>query len=150
MKNIFEKSVTKEVIERIHKLSLNTQPQWGTMNVAQMLAHCIVPYETVFTDKYPKPNWLAKFFIKLLAKNQVVSDKPYSKNSRTAPHFLITDERDFKREKALLIAYLIKTQELGATYFEGKESHSFGSLTANEWNNLFYKHLDHHLKQFGV
>jgi SRSO17 transposase len=49
-----------------------------------------------------------------------------------------------------LKAYIIKTQELGATHFEGKESHSFGTLTSTEWNNMFYKHLDHHLGQFGV
>ena len=34
--------------------------------------------------------------------------------------------------------------------FEGKESNSFGPLTKGEWNNMFYKHLDHHLSQFGV
>ena len=45
---------------------------------------------------------------------------------------------------------ITKTQELGEQYFDGKESHSFGNLTSNEWNNLFYKHLEHHLTQFGV
>ena len=41
-------------------------------------------------------------------------------------------------------------QELGVSYFENKESHSFGRLTIKEWNNMFYKHLEHHLTQFGV
>ena len=43
---------------------------------------------------------------------------------------------------------ITKTQQLGENYFEGKESNSFGKLTASEWNNMFYKHLDHHLSQF--
>ncbi|WP_299624205.1 DUF1569 domain-containing protein [uncultured Tenacibaculum sp.] len=150
MKNIFTKEITNEVISRINNLTPETQPKWGKMNVAQMMAHCAVSYETVYTDKHPKPGAVAKFFIKLLAKNQVVSEKPYPKNGRTAPYFLITNERDFEKEKNQLIAYLYKTQELGETHFDGKESHAFGKLTKQEWNNLFYKHIDHHLQQFGV
>jgi len=42
------------------------------------------------------------------------------------------------------------TQKFGSARFEGKESHSFGKLTSKEWNNMFYKHLNHHLTQFGV
>ena len=38
----------------------------------------------------------------------------------------------------------------GAAAYEGKESASFGVLTAQEWSNQFYKHMDHHLTQFGV
>ena len=150
MKNIFTKEVTDEVIKRIESLSTETQPLWGKMNVAQMMAHCSVSYEGVYTDKHPRPNGFMKFVIKMLAKNQVVSEKPYPKNSRTAPQFLITDEKDFELEKKRLIDYIIKTQELGESYFDGKESHSLGKLTKQEWNNLFYKHLDHHLSQFGV
>ncbi|CAL2093982.1 DUF1569 domain-containing protein [Tenacibaculum sp. 190524A05c] len=150
MKNIFTKEVTDEVVGRINTLTAETQPKWGKMNVAQMLAHCSVSYEGVYTDKHPKPNGFTKFILKLLVKKQVVSEKPYPKNGRTAPQFLITDERDFETEKERLIEYILKTQELGVTYFDGKESHSFGKLTKQEWNNLFYKHLDHHLTQFGV
>ena len=83
-------------------------------------------------------------------KNVVVSEKPYKKNGRTAPVFLVTNEKDFKTEKDRLNSYIIKTQELGSNYFDKKESHSFGDLTKSEWNNMFYKHLDHHLIQFGV
>jgi hypothetical protein len=83
-------------------------------------------------------------------KNGVINEKPYPKNSRTAPAFIIADERKFEEEKARLIGYLQKTCALGSAGFEGKESLSFGKLSAPEWSNLFYKHLDHHLRQFGV
>ena len=91
-----------------------------------------------------------KFILKLLVKNTVVSEKPYKKNTKTAPAFLIKYERNFDTEKLRLINYILKTQQLGENHFEGKESHSFGVLTKTEWNNMFYKHLDHHLSQFGV
>ena len=150
MKNVFDAAVTQEVIDRINLLTPETQPQWGKMNVAQMLAHCNVTYEMVYTDKHPKATGLKRFILKLFVKNAVVSEKPYPKNSRTAPQFLIADEREFNVEKKRLIDYIHKTQELGASHFEGKESNSFGALTATEWNNSFYKHLEHHLTQFGV
>lgn len=150
MKNIFTKEVTNEVIARINNLTSESQPKWGKMSVAQMLAHCAVTYEMVYTDKHPKPNAFTKFILKLFVKKIVVSEKPYAKNGRTAPQFLISDERVFATEKQRLINFINQTQELGESYFDGKESHSFGKLTSQEWNNSFYKHLDHHLTQFGV
>ena len=150
MKNIFDASDTQETIERINKLTPETQQLWGKMNVGQMLAHCNVAYELVYTDKHPKPKGFKKFMIKLLAKNIVVGPKPYKKNARTAPMFLITDKREFEIEKKRLVDHLQKTQQLGAEHFNGKESHAFGPLTTKEWNTLFYKHLNHHLQQFGV
>lgn len=150
MKNIFDIKVVDEVVGRINKLTPKSAGLWGKMNVAQMMAHCNVSYEMVYTDKHPKPNGAMKLMLKLFVKQPVVNEKPYKKNSRTAPAFLIVDERDFEKEKQRLIDYLIKTQELGEDHFHNKESHSFGPLTKTEWNNLFYKHLNHHLEQFGV
>tara|TARA_R110002050_G_scaffold69507_12_gene150484 strand:- start:20625 stop:21077 length:453 start_codon:yes stop_codon:yes gene_type:complete len=150
MKNIFEKKVVDGLIERINKLTPKSKGIWGKMNVAQMLAHCNVPYEMVYTEKHPKPNGPIKLMLKLFVKKTVVGEKPYKRNSRTAPAFLIVDERDFDDEKMRLIDHLIKTQELGEDYFHNKESHSFGALGKTEWNNMFYKHLNHHLEQFGV
>jgi hypothetical protein len=150
MKNIFDKEVTLQEIKRVNNLSAATKPTWGKMSVSQMLAHCAVTYEMVFTDKYPKPNAVTRWILKMFVKNIVVSEKPFAKNGKTAAQFIISDEREFEEEKKRLITYMIKTQELGDTYFEGKESNSFGKLTSVEWNNSFYKHLNHHLTQFGV
>lgn len=150
MKNIFKKDTSEELIARIEKLTPETQPLWGKMSVSQMMAHCNVAYDMTYTDKYPKPTGFKKFLIKLFAKNLVVGPKPYKKNIRTAPEFLITDLRDFEKEKEILIQNIIKTQELGEDHFENKESHAFGPLTSAQWNTLFYKHLNHHLEQFGV
>lgn len=150
MKNIFNKEVTEELIQRVNTLDPNSQRLWGKMTVSQMLAHCNVTYEMAYEDIHPKPNAVLKLVLKAFVKSGVVNEKLYKKNLQTAPQFLVKEDKDFEAEKARLIAYLNKTQELGADYFEGKESHSFGVLTAQQWNNMFYKHLDHHLSQFGV
>ncbi len=148
--NIFTSAVTEEVIGRINKLTPATQPLWGKMNVGQMLAHCNVTYEMIYDNKHPKPKGLMKLLLKLLVKDVVVNEKPYKKNNRTAPAFLITSEKDFNVEKERLINFLRKTQQLGEKEFDNKPSHSFGPLSTSEWNNMFYKHINHHLSQFGV
>lgn len=150
MKNVFQLSDKTEILERIQKLTPNTQRKWGKMTVAQMLAHLNVSYEMIYEDKHPKPNFLMGLILKYLVKNMVVNEKPYKQNGQTAPAFIIKDDKDFETEKNRLIDYVNKTQELGEAYFNGKESHSFGSLNKTEWNNLLYKHLNHHLTQFGV
>ncbi len=150
MINLFDQNDTKEVISRINALTTSSRGLWGKMSVDQMLAHCNVSYEMVYDDIHPKPNFLKKFMLRLIVKPLVVGEKSYPKNARTAPAFLITKQKDFDKEKKRLINHVIKTQELGADHFDNKESHSFGPLTGKEWNAMFYKHLDHHLRQFGV
>jgi len=150
MKNIFKKEVSDEIITRINSLTKDSQPVWGKMSVAQMLAHCNVTYELVYDNKHEKPNPIVKFILKTFIKKVVTNDKPYKKSSQTAPYFVISDAKDFEKEKSRLIAYIEKTQELGEAQFDGKESHSFGVMNKQEWNAMFWKHLDHHLKQFNA
>lgn len=150
MKNLFLQKDVNETINRINQLTPSTQPKWGKMSVGQMLAHCNVTYEMAYTDKHPKPNAFMRFILKMLVKNTVVSNKPYKRNGQTAPQFLMKEDKDFGKEKKRLVDFLVKTQALGAAHFDGKESLSFGKLNKEEWNNMFAKHLDHHLTQFGV
>lgn len=150
MKDIFTKEITDEMIGRIDQLTAESQPIWGKMNVGQMLAHCAVTYKYVFDNNYKKPKGLKKFIMVKLIKPMVTNEKPYKQNGPTSPDFKMTTSKDFAIEKNSLVDYLKKTQELGSDHFHNKESHSFGVLTNDEWNNMFYKHLDHHLKQFGV
>ncbi len=148
--NIFEKNTTHQIIERINNLQPTAAAKWGKMDVSQMLAHCNVTYEMVYDNVHPKPNGFMRFLLKSMVKSKVVGEQTYPQNSRTAPQFIITSEKDFEAEKNRLVAYLQKTQELGSAHFDGKESLSFGKLNTKEWNNMFYKHLDHHLNQFGA
>jgi hypothetical protein len=150
MENVLLPNGAQAMIARINKLNASTEAQWGKMSVAQMLAHCSVTYEMLFETKHPKAKGIKKFFLKLFVKNIVVGPKPYQKNSRTAPEFIISDTRDFNTEKGRLIAYIEEVRALGESHFDGLESNSFGPLTIKEWNTMFAKHLDHHLTQFGV
>ena len=150
IKNVFNDIDKNHIINRIEQLKPDTKALWGKMSVDQMLAHCNVTYEMVYENNHSKLNFFIRFILKAFVKSKVVGESPYSRNSQTAPAFIITNAKNFGKEKERLITYINKTYELGADHFEGKESLSFGPLNQKEWNNLFSKHLDHHLNQFGV
>ena len=148
--NIFDNEVSEKTIQRVNQLTPATKANWGKMTIAQMLAHCNVAYELVYENKHPKPNFFMKVIMKSFVKKIVTSETPYKHNSQTAPAFKIKESKDFEVERNRLVNYIKQTQQLVEGHFDGKESHSFGKLNKTEWNNMFYKHLDHHLRQFGV
>jgi len=147
---MFEDEAVNEVINRIHKLTPETIPTWGKMKVEEMLAHCNVSYEMIYTNTHKRPNRFVRFMLKTFIKSKVVEGKSYPKNGRTAPQFLITTEKNFNIEKTRLLDFIAKTKSLGEAHFDQKESHSFGKLSKQQWSNSFYYHLDHHLTQFGA
>lgn len=146
----FDAASVDAQLRRLEKLTPDTPALWGKMTAPAMLAHLNVSYEMLYDGTHPRPNALMRFIIKLVAKESVVGPKPYAKNSPTAPAFRIQGTRDFAKEKARLIAYMRRVQQEGRKAFEGRESLSFGPLTADEWSVLFGKHLDHHFNQFGL
>ena len=149
--NIFTKEVSDGIIERTNMLTPESERQWGKMDVAKMLAHCNVAYETIYEpDKHPKPKFPMSLILKYIVGPMVVGDKPAKKNSPTGPQFIMRSDKDFEAERARLIDYINLTTELGETAFDGRESHSFGVLNKTQWSNMLYKHLDHHLRQFNV
>ncbi|MBS1548766.1 MAG: DUF1569 domain-containing protein [Bacteroidetes bacterium] len=151
MKNIFNAQDAQSYIDRINQLNARSERRWGKMTVDQMLAHCNITYSMIFEpEKHKKPGFIARFILKKFVKNKVCNDIAYKTNLPTSPAFVISDEKVFDEEQKKLIGYIQKVQQLGADAFEGKESISFGPLSATEWNNMMAKHLDHHLKQFGV
>lgn len=147
---IFDADTLQNNKARLDVLTNETQPLWGKMNAAQMLSHLSVSYDLVQGNIKIKLNPIMRFILKTFIKKSVVGNKPYSKNGRTAPYFLMTDNKVFEDEKKRILKNMQWVFEKGEDYFEGNSTGSFGSLTAKEWSNLFQKHLDHHFNQFGV
>ena len=151
MQNVFDAQDAQEYINRINNLTPETQRKWGKMSVDQVLAHLNVAYDLTFTpEKFPKPSFIAKFLLSRFVKPKITNEIPYKQSLPTSLAFIIADERNFEEEKAKLIGNIQRVQQLGREAFEGKENINFGRMTAQGWNNMFAKHLNHHLDQFGV
>jgi hypothetical protein len=148
--SIYLASTTEELFRRIDQLNPQSQGLWGKMTIGQMLSHCAVPYEQILGLNTVQPPLFMRIILKLFLKKSMINEVPYKQNLPTAPSFIRTEQFDIAEEK-IRLKELIKTiQEMGAEKLAKTPSLSLGKLTATEWNNLLYKHIDHHLKQFGV
>jgi Protein of unknown function (DUF1569) len=148
MTSLSEAPENAAAIQRIEALDAGARPQWGKMTCAQMLAHCQKPLQVAAGELKLKRRLIGRLLGGWAKKKFVVSDAPFKPNSPTDPDFRIRDERDFEREKASLIALVKRYGEQGVVT---RDPHPFfGPMSTAEWDRLLSKHLDHHLRQFGV
>jgi hypothetical protein len=148
--SIYLSSTTEELFRRINQLNPQSQGLWGKMTVGQMLSHCAVPYEQILGLNTLQPPLLMRIILNLFLKKSMVNEVPYKQNLPTAPSFIRTEQYDVAIEKERLKDLIKTIHEMGSEKLARTPSLSLGKLTATEWNNLLYKHLDHHLQQFGV
>jgi len=149
MKNLFDKDSYGEISRRINSLTPASQRLWGKMEVAQMLAHCKEAFKVPLSDK-KIPRMFIGYLLGWMMRSKLYNETPWGKNLPTAPNFLIKDGRDFNTEKNGLMELITKFNRLGPGNV-GKFPHPFfGKLTQEQWGKSMYKHLDHHLSQFGV
>jgi|ERR1017187_6510018 hypothetical protein len=149
MKNLFVPSERQQILDRLGKLQPGAARQWGKMDPAQMCAHCTVALEVATGDLVRPQAFIGKVLVRFVKKS-LLGEKPFSKNSPTDPRFVVTDSRDFVKEKARLDGIVKRFGEAGASAADGRIHSFFGRLKGDEWGVLMHKHLDHHLRQFGV
>ncbi|HWE53246.1 MAG TPA: DUF1569 domain-containing protein [Bryobacteraceae bacterium] len=151
MKNLFDSTVAHEVNVRLGKLGPQNQRQWGKMTVSQMLAHCSTSMQWALGEVVPERAPLPVRLMGRLVKPMVFrNDDPLRRNSPTAKSLLVTGEPDMMSERDRLSGLIDKFVAGGAAGCTKNPHSFFGKMTAQEWAILTYKHLDHHLRQFGV
>lgn len=148
MKNLFDQTDVSEILARIDQLAPTSQKQWGKMNVGQMLAHLNTSLETALGLNSPKRLLIGRI-LGPLAKANYLSEKPLGKNSPTDKFYVVTDNREFDREKAKAIELITRFFEGGSTKCTTHPHSFFGKLTPQEWARSQWKHVDHHLRQFN-
>lgn len=145
-KNLLEPEVISEVVRRIGAITHETQPEWGSMNAAQMMAHCAEVQE-VANGKTLRQTPMVIRLARGLIKRAVLSENPYPKNVRTHPQYVVADGVSFDEQRSRLLGALRDMQHLVG---DGVDHPLFGHLSPEEAGWAMYKHLDHHLTQFGA
>jgi Protein of unknown function (DUF1569) len=150
MKNLFEVTTVEEVKERMALLSAENARQWGKMNAAQAVEHCARGMELALGDRRP-PRMLVGRILGLVVKPMAFRDgEPMRKNSPTVPGLEVEEERDLEKERERLCGLIDRFAAGGPGGCTTHPHSFFGRLTPEEWSAWMYKHLDHHLRQFGV
>ncbi|QHI36600.1 hypothetical protein IMCC3317_19630 [Kordia antarctica] len=151
MKSLFDASAHSEIVSRIENLTSTSTPSWGKMSVGQMCTHCQMPLEVALQKRTlsgKKPGFMKRLVFKLY-KPVMYNEKPWSKNLPTVRDFVVREDKEVETEK-------VKLLELITTFHGQKEAKEwpahplFGKFTHEQWGKMQYKHLDHHLNQFGV
>jgi hypothetical protein len=149
VKNLFQPDAVDELIVRIDRLQPATQHLWGKMDVAQMMAHCSTTLDMASGRLVLPRLWIGRLlgpFVRPIFTNE----KPLSRNSPTDKKLVVSDQRDFTREHEQLKLRIREFQQGGEEQCTKHPHPFFGTLTPREWSTGMYKHLDHHLRQFGV
>lgn len=147
VKNLFDPAVKQELIDRINKLTPQSQRQWGKMDVSQMLAHLQPAIRIAYGTHKPKGHFFFKLILPFF-KSKLWDDEPYKKSLPTDDTFIMTGSaKDFEKEKAALLELINQFSESAIV---GERHPVFGRLTKENWSKATWKHIDHHLKQFGA
>ena len=151
MRNLFDPAVANQVKARLGKLEPQSERRWGKMTAAQMVAHCSVSMQWAVGEVVPEKGPLPVRLLGRLVKPMVFrNEDPLRKNSPTAKSLIVADGRDLGKERERLSGLIDRFTEGGPAGCTKNPHSFFGRMTPDEWAILMYKHLDHHLRQFGV
>ncbi|MDB4906127.1 MAG: hypothetical protein JWO05_911 [Gemmatimonadetes bacterium] len=150
MKNLFEPATVAEVKARLDTVTPGSVRQWGKMTAPQALAHMARGMEMA-TGERRKPRMLIGRVLGGIIKPLALgNDQPMKRNSPTTPDLVVADEHDLEQERAGLHQLIDRFVAAGPAGCSTHPHPFFGTMTPQQWSILMYKHLDHHLRQFGA
>ncbi|HST59803.1 MAG TPA: DUF1569 domain-containing protein [Longimicrobium sp.] len=149
MKNLYEPATAAEVKDRLQQLRPESPRLWGTMSAGQTVAHCAVAMEMAVGDVRPRRMPIGYLLGPLFKRLAIGNEQPFRRNTPTTPDLVMRDERELDAERRRLTA-LIDRFATGPAACTTHPHAFFGRLAPREWAVLSYKHIDHHLRQFGA
>lgn len=148
-KNLLDQNTADLIIARVRNLSSAHLPQWGTMTASEMLFHCNSCNRQILEeDRGNEKTKIKQYALKILAL-YIAPD--FKKNIQGQPRHEArgkTDDSDFEKYRDefihLISEFPVNTRPLTLSH------PAFGNISTYEWGIAAYKHMDHHLRQFGV
>ncbi len=151
MENLFDTKNREDIVSRLSKVNHQLKPKWGVMSAHQMIVHMSDPFRVALKERIvpyvPSEYGEPPFNI------QVSQTLPWPKNSNSIPEFTQGDKgtelTDFDSDMNTLLDLINRFGELADG--DPVPMHPvFGYLTNEEWARVMWRHLDHHLNQFGL
>ena len=148
MRTVFNLDDRLTLAKRIDTLAANAPARWGRMDCPQMLAHLsesvlMALGELEILTKGPRALRLAPI------RHAVIHWLPFPKGAPTAPELLTRRATNCQAEGADLKHLLERLAAMEGAR-EWPDHPAFGRMTSRDWGTLSYRHVDHHLRQFGA
>ena len=147
MGTLLDQADRQSILARLARLKPDARPVWGRFTPGAMICHVTTGVGQGLGEVELDPpsgplthwplNWLAIHLI------------PFPKNATAAPDMLARASTTFEADMATLRGMIERygAQDPGK---EWPQSRVFGRISGRSWGVLQYKHLDHHLRQFGL
>ncbi len=148
MNSLFVPADREHLSRRLAALAPGSTRQWGRMEPAQMLCHCAIAQEMALGEALGKQSFLGKLLMPFI-RGHIFGRRPWRRNSPTDPSLVIAWPCDFEAERARLATLMDRFIRQGPDQAARHIHPFFGRLSGEEWGRLMYRHLDHHLRQFG-
>jgi hypothetical protein len=149
MNSIFNKAGNQTILDKLSRIKPDSKALWGKMTVEQMLVHCQKPFDVAEGNLKLKRNFVGFLFGKMFLK-KILNNDEMQKNMPTDKVFIITSSPNFEIEKQKLAAFILDFGTIGHSKIKDLDHPFFGKMTPEQWGGLAYKHLYHHLTQFGA
>ena len=149
MKNLLNAHDREDILARLQNLTPENKGLWGRLTVAQILPHMTDPLRVAIHEKsgVPQKSMVYGTFMGRMMYNWI----PWPKGAPTDPGFLpgsgMTEPTTFEQDKQTLILTIHRFAHFDRPI---AVSPVFGPMTHRNWGRLMWRHLDHHLTQFGV
>lgn len=147
MKTLFDRELREGLLARLQHVTAETRPRWGKMNAEQMLAHLVEAMRMGLGEFTPRPKRMVTRYPPF--RQLFVYWLPWPKGAPTARELLPSDRREIdvsKREIVRLVNAIAERQ----SEKEWPDHPAFGKLGGRGWGVLGWRHIDHHLRQFGL
>ena len=144
---LFDPPAVDGIRVRLERLRPDAHAQWGKMNVAQALAHMAATMEMSLGDHTPPRVLIGRLLGRFIKPRALAA--PMRQGNPTSPDLRIADERNFESERKRLRGLIDRFADGGPQAVTKSPHPFFGPMTTDEWALQMWKHLDHHLRQFG-
>lgn len=148
MGSILNASDRATICSRLRSLSPSSTARWGRLSVTGMLQHLRFSARMTVGELTVAPANKRAFQVFPL-KHLILYVLPFPKGAPTAPELRPDAPASLEEERAALLA-LLEQIGVGPREGAGPAHPLFGPLSWREWGAVTYKHVDHHLKQFGA
>ena len=148
MRSLFDPQSRAAILDRISHLTSESKPVWGRFTAPEMVCHvsCDLRQALGELDAGPPSGRVAWFPINWLAIHVV----PWPKGmGKSPPEFLAERPTTWTADVARLRDLVERFAARGVAAV-WPASRVFGRISGVSWGVMEYKHLDHHLRQFGV
>lgn len=146
METLLNAESRSRLIERLSRVRPDAQPAWGTLDAPRMLCHLADGLRVALGDLPAKPvhTFASRTLVKFLVVNTGFS--PPRGKIQTAPEMLTSRPATWEADLAACVAL---AERVGTGSARAVHP-AFGPLSPGQWGRVCWKHMHHHLVQFGV